>query len=174
MLNENFEHFLSREELDRFLCVFFGGNSLAMYPDIENPTDAIRFCRQPTHTAPQFQQSSDGLTVWNCKGYRLTKSTHGVEEGTWYFEVRVLEEGGQPSKTNKANLRIGWAQISADLQGPCGMDPFSYGYRMDPGTVFNQSRGTGYGSGYGEQDDFRSSSGYREYRLQSSHCPRNA
>ncbi|KAG5455437.1 MAG: hypothetical protein BJ554DRAFT_5151, partial [Olpidium bornovanus] len=92
-----------------------------------------------------FQQSPNGLTVWNEKGYRLTKATHGVEEGGWYYELTI----GERPKGNE-NLRVGWAQISADLQGPCGMDCFAYGYRMTPGTVFHASRGREYGTGYGE------------------------
>jgi hypothetical protein len=84
--------------------------------------------------------SSDGLSVTNAKGYRMTKATHGVESGTWYYEATIQSTQGM--------TRLGYAQISADLQGPCGIDVFSYSWRGQPSTVFHQSTGRSFGSGY--------------------------
>ncbi len=53
-----------------------------------------------------------------------------------------------PTGSTSANIRIGWSQISGDLQAPCGFDGFSYSFRMNPSTVFHQSVGTEYGKGY--------------------------
>lgn len=72
----------------------------------------------------------------------MAKATHSVFEGLWYYEARF--EGDAPS-----NARIGWSQISGDLQGPCGMDYFSYAYRARPGTVFHQSMGRTMGDDKG-------------------------
>ncbi|KAK9711443.1 transcription factor, contains a PHD finger motif [Basidiobolus ranarum] len=96
-------------------------------------------CSHETHSAPQFKIASDGLSLWNEKGYRLSKATHGVEYGAWYYEVEILPHTG--------NTRIGWSQISGDLQGPCGFDRFSYSYREKPGSIFHESVGKQYGDG---------------------------
>ncbi|RKP24377.1 hypothetical protein SYNPS1DRAFT_29854 [Syncephalis pseudoplumigaleata] len=110
------------------------GETIAMYPDLDNPGGPVRLSRQPTHTASRVYVSDDGMSTSNEKGYRMAKATHSVCEGAWYYEARF--EGDATS-----NARIGWSQISGDLQGPCGMDHFSYGYRARPGTVFHQSMG---------------------------------
>ena len=62
----------------------------------------------------------------------MAKATHGVWEGHWYFEVVLNQSVG--------HTRIGWSQISGDLQAPCGYDIFSYSYRDSPGTLFHNSR----------------------------------
>jgi hypothetical protein len=117
---------------------------LAMYPDLDNPGGPVRLSRQPTHTSTKVHVSEDGMTTWNDKGYRLAKASHGVTEGMWYYEAR-FDEGERGG-----NARIGWSQISGDLQGPCGLDFFSYGYRASPGTVFHRSIGRAFGDGYGK------------------------
>ncbi|KAI3651975.1 hypothetical protein MP228_003278 [Amoeboaphelidium protococcarum] len=112
---------------------------IKIYPDLPNPsTDqgTVRMSNQSTHSAQQFKFSSDGLTIWNEKGYRLCKASHGVDEGIWYFECEIL-----PKLTPKSNLRIGWSQISGDLQAPCGFDSFSYSFRSDPPSLFHQALG---------------------------------
>lgn len=73
----------------------------------------------------------------------MSKATHSVCEGAWYYEARISGDPG-------SNARIGWSQISGDLQGPCGMDEFSYAYRASPGTVFHNSIGKPFGDGYGK------------------------
>jgi hypothetical protein len=75
----------------------------------------------------------------------MAKSTHGVWEGVWYFEVLINDHVG--------NSRIGWSQISGDLQAPCGYDQFSYSFRDNPGSLFTQSLSLpdisdGYTKGY--------------------------
>lgn len=120
---------------------------LMLYPDIENPPEGqpVKMNREATHTAPQVKISDTGLTVSNEKGYRMAKATHGVWEGHWYYEVKILSHSG--------NSRIGWSQISGDLQGPCGYDRFSYSYRDSPGALFHKSerqRGSAaFSGGYG-------------------------
>ncbi|KAJ2326929.1 transcription factor, contains a PHD finger motif, partial [Coemansia sp. RSA 2673] len=91
--------------------------SISMWPDIDNPQGPAHMSREETHAAAQFVIESDRLTVWNDKGYRMAKASHGVETGAWYFEVDVLE----PVRP-EYNLRVGWSQISGELQAPCGFD----------------------------------------------------
>ena len=106
-------------------------NSIEIYPDLDNPKSFPKLSTESTHTAPQCKISPNGLSVTNSSGYRMSKCTHGVWSGSWYFEVKFEKSG---------SLRIGWAQISGDLQAPCGYDQFSYSFRSSPGALFHQSR----------------------------------
>ncbi|KAJ3309206.1 Set1/Ash2 histone methyltransferase complex subunit ASH2 [Boothiomyces sp. JEL0838] len=107
--------------------------AIMIYPDIDNPlNEPVVLSNVSTHTAPQLKVSSDRLSVSNEKGYRMAKASHGVWEGYWYYEVALTSDTG--------NTRIGWSQISGDLQAPCGYDQFSYSFRNDPGALFHQSK----------------------------------
>ncbi|KAJ1890931.1 transcription factor, contains a PHD finger motif, partial [Coemansia sp. IMI 209127] len=117
--------------------------SVSMWPDIDNPQGPAHISREETHSAPQFVIGSDRRTVWNDKGYRMAKASHGVESGAWYFEADILE----PVRP-EFNIRIGWSQISGELQAPCGSDVFSYSMRAKPSTRFHVSRGSFYGEDY--------------------------
>ncbi|KAJ2869941.1 transcription factor, contains a PHD finger motif [Coemansia aciculifera] len=121
--------------------------SISMWPDIDNPQGPAHMSREETHAAAQFVIESDRLTVWNDKGYRMAKASHGVETGAWYFEVDVLE----PVRP-EYNLRVGWSQISGELQAPCGFDVFSYSVRAKPSTRFHAAIGSPYGEEYGPGD----------------------
>lgn len=124
-----------------------------IYPDLDSGNGNVRLSKQPTHTAPQVKITDDGMIAQNDKGYRMAKASHGVWEGKWYFEVTILEHTGN-CRYFMDLFRIGWSQISGDLQGPCGFDQFSYSYRDSPGTVFHKASGqhevpTLYNEGYG-------------------------
>ncbi|KAJ2331346.1 transcription factor, contains a PHD finger motif, partial [Coemansia sp. RSA 2681] len=121
--------------------------SISMWPDIDNPQGPAHMSREETHAAAQFVIESDRLTVWNDKGYRMAKASHGVETGAWYFEVDVLE----PVRS-EYNLRVGWSQISGELQAPCGFDVFSYSVRAKPSTRFHAAIGSPYGEEYAPGD----------------------
>ncbi|KAJ2579486.1 transcription factor, contains a PHD finger motif, partial [Coemansia sp. RSA 1836] len=121
--------------------------SISMWPDIDNPQGLAHMSREETHAAAQFVIESDRLTVWNDKGYRMAKASHGVETGAWYFEVDVLE----PVRS-EYNLRVGWSQISGELQAPCGFDVFSYSVRAKPSTRFHAAIGSPYGEEYAPGD----------------------
>ena len=87
-----------------------------MYPDIDNPDMAIRMSEETTHSAPQMKVSEDGLTVYNERGYRMAKATHGVWEGSWYFEVKINEP-----MSAKAHLRYAhsyWVQYAGLIPYP--------------------------------------------------------
>ncbi|KAH6593058.1 hypothetical protein BASA50_007640 [Batrachochytrium salamandrivorans] len=123
--------------------------AIMIYPDVDNPGSEVVMSHQPTHTAPQIKFSDGGRQVQNEKGYRMAKASHGVWDGYWYFEVKKENAAG--------HCRVGWSQISGDLQGPCGYDQFSYSYRDQPGTLFHQSRQVKdapelYAEGYGQGD----------------------
>jgi hypothetical protein len=103
-----------------------------IYPDLENPNGECKISRQSTHTAPQIQFIKDNM-ITNAKGYRMAKATHGVWVNKWYYEVQLLNNDGA--------CRIGWSQISGDLQAPCGYDQFSYSFRSKSG-LFHDSMET--------------------------------
>ncbi|KAL7750201.1 transcription factor, contains a PHD finger motif [Sorochytrium milnesiophthora] len=106
-----------------------------VFPDFDNNASIpLAFCRDDTHSARLFKIDAQGRVLWNDNGYRMSKATHHVAEGTWYWEFTVLE------LADPANLRVGWSQISGDLNTPCGYDSFSYGYRAHPGGLFHESR----------------------------------
>ena len=74
----------------------------------------------------------------------MTRSSFGVKEGTWYYEIEILE--------HKGNTRLGWSTEKGDLQAPVGYDKYSYSYRDKEGTKFHQSRGASYGESYSSGD----------------------
>lgn len=53
----------------------------------------VVMCSDPTHSAPQMKVVG-GRTVYTDKGYRLAKASHGIWEGTWYYEVTIEENAG--------------------------------------------------------------------------------
>ena len=97
--------------------------------------------------SPQLKISDDRLSLTGDKGYSLARSTHGVREGCWYFEVKIDDLTAEGSA-----CRLGWGQDYANLQTPLGFDKFGYSWRSKKGTVFHQSRGTHYKEGYGTGD----------------------
>ena len=40
--------------------------------------------------APQLKVNDDRLTVTGEKGYCMARATHGVNYGTWYYEIDIL------------------------------------------------------------------------------------
>lgn len=114
------------------------------YPDLDNVDTDIRVSRDATH-------SSQMLEIQDCvitghKGYKQAKANHGVYKGRWYYEVDILK------MPLGSNARIGWSQISGDLQAPCGYDCFSYSFRADPGSYFHCSVGKEATRGFSESD----------------------
>ena len=104
--------------------------SIMIYPDLENPRTQVIMSDEPTHSAPEVKVINE-YTVVNEKGYRVAKASHGVWDGYWYYEVKIND--------HKGNCRIGWSQISGELQGPCGFDQFGYSFRDDPPSLFHKS-----------------------------------
>ena len=92
--------------------------------------------------APQVNVSDDRLSVTGHKFYCLIRANHFVNNGSWFFEVKIqdLPEG--------AATRIGWAQKNANLQAPLGFDKFGYSCRSRKGTKFHESIGKHYSDGY--------------------------
>jgi hypothetical protein len=75
--------------------------------------------------APELLLSKDQLTVANVEGgYRMVRASHGVHNGSYFYEVEVIE-----TKELNTHVRLGWSTRQGSLQAPCGFDKWSYGYR---------------------------------------------
>jgi hypothetical protein len=77
----------------------------------------------PRDSAAGVSFSDGNLVMRSSKGYRMARATHGVREGTFYFEVEVVRLGAS------GHLRVGWATPRGELQAPVGYDKFSYALR---------------------------------------------
>jgi Set1/Ash2 histone methyltransferase complex subunit ASH2 len=86
-----------------------------------------------THSAPQLlvESASNTISMPCCKGYCSSKASHGVESGTWYFEVQII----------KGDVRVGWGQALAEIQAPIGYDEYGYGFSNKNSKIFHCSRG---------------------------------
>ena len=76
----------------------------------------------------------------------MVRATHGVSEGSWYFEAII-----QDMPENSA-ARIGYSLPLGNLQAPLGYDKFGYSWRSRKGTKFHQSLGRHFSSGFGKGD----------------------
>lgn len=93
-----------------------------------------------------MELSDDRLTAGSTKGYRMVRATRGVQEGAWYFEIRVMKLG------ESGHTRLGWATEKGDLQAPVGFDGNSFAYRDVDGSKVHKALREKYGDGYGEGD----------------------
>lgn len=90
-------------------------------------------CNLMTHSAPQLQvdNTTNTISMPCCKGYCSSKASHGVESGSWYFEVEII----------KGSVRVGWGQALAEIQAPIGYDEYGYGISNKQSKIFHCSRG---------------------------------
>lgn len=99
--------------------------------------------------SPFVRVTEDGLRLTTDKGYRSARLNVPVREGKWYFEV-IIERGGGEGKGDVTNpegshVRLGWARREAPLNGPVGLDGYSYGMRDKTGEKVTLSRPKPYG-----------------------------
>jgi Set1/Ash2 histone methyltransferase complex subunit ASH2 len=121
-------------------------------------------------SAPQLKIEDFTKVIGGMQGYRMARASHGVSQGTFYFEVLVLspptiqdiqaklppnvrlgsklQKQLQDLSKNKdstsshagGNLRIGWSMRTGDLQAPVGYDKWSYGLRDIAGSRIHDSK----------------------------------
>nr|CAG4643104.1 EOG090X03NS [Ilyocryptus agilis] len=108
-----------------------------------NPTQVLLALHD---RAPQLKVTEDRLAVTGEKGYCTVRATHYVNRGSWYWECTIEE------MPDTAATRIGYGQAYANLQAPLGYDKFGYSWRSRKGTVFHESMGKHFSTGYGEGD----------------------
>ncbi|KAH9926120.1 uncharacterized protein B0H18DRAFT_1119023 [Fomitopsis serialis] len=79
-----------------------------------------------------------------------------VREGKWYMEVKVEMGGGErppdSQKREGSHIRLGWARREAPLNGPAGLDGYSYAFRDKTGEKVHLSRPRPYGKAFKSGD----------------------
>ncbi|KAG9318866.1 hypothetical protein JVU11DRAFT_973 [Chiua virens] len=130
------------------------------------PAGSTLACRTIESAPPCFRVSwedrstfvkvtPDGLGLLGERGFRSARCNAPVREGAWYMEVCIECGGGdRPQDAPDANMRegshvrLGWARREAPLNGPVGLDGYSYGYRDKTGDKVTLSRPRSYGRGF--------------------------
>ncbi|KAL0947071.1 hypothetical protein HGRIS_013212 [Hohenbuehelia grisea] len=106
--------------------------------------------------SPFVKVTRDGLGLLGDKGFRSARCNAPVREGCWYMEVKVECGGGDCTQdSNKAegsHVRIGWGRREAPLNGPVGLDGYSYGVRDKTGEKVTLSRPRPYGKPFRSGD----------------------
>mmetsp|Transcript_33688 Transcript_33688/g.63441 ORF Transcript_33688/g.63441 Transcript_33688/m.63441 type:complete len:365 (+) Transcript_33688:105-1199(+) len=90
------------------------------------------------------QLSVDRLTVKSQRGYRMVRATHGVGEGSWYYEAKIVHLG--PT----GHCRAGWCTSKADTQAP--VDQNGYAYRDLEGCKVHKGLRESYAEPYAAGD----------------------
>lgn len=130
--------------------------------DVENANDDNSRNKDAVHFLRNL------VVKGEMKGYRMSRATHGVSSGCYYYEAIILgtsddkrgtkrplqevesrEEDQQqeikPTKESiaectKGHLRIGWSTRLASLQAPVGYNQHSYAIRDIMGSRIHNSR----------------------------------
>lgn len=132
------------------------GNAL-LHRTIEDAPTSARFSW--SDRSPFLKVSQDGLCTAGDKGFRSARFNTPLREGKWFFEIKVLEGGGDlgdhtisatPSKGSY--VRLGFGRREASLNGPVGVDGYSYGYRDKTGDKVHLSRLKPYSKPFGTGD----------------------
>ncbi|KAJ4488026.1 COMPASS complex protein [Lentinula aciculospora] len=131
-----------------------------------SPKPVIQFCTiesNPTSyriswedRSPFIHVTKDGLGLLGSKGHRSARGNAPVREGKWYMEVKIIKGGGVSSSNEGmregCHLRLGWGRREAPLNGPVGLDGYSYGFRDKTGEKVTVSRPRPYGRHFGNGD----------------------
>ena len=113
--------------------------------------------------SPHIRISRDGLVVEGFGGFRSARVNVPIREGAWYLEVVI--ERSEPSSSNDGgskedkasailgkHVRLGWGRREASLNGPVGLDGYSYGLRDATGEAVTLSLLKPYGSPFKQGD----------------------
>src|ERR1700728_2755252 len=83
--------------------------------------------------SPFVKVSADGLRLWGQNGFRSARCNAPLREGQWYMEIKIEHGGGEHwednTKREGSHVRLGWGRREAPLNGPVGLDGYSYGFR---------------------------------------------
>ncbi|XP_022960791.1 protein TRAUCO-like [Cucurbita moschata] len=117
------------------------------FPDKGDDNSDMQICLSKVYKAEKVELSDDRMSAGSTKGYRMVRATRGVEEGAWYFEIKVVSLG------ETGHTRLGWSTEKGDLQAPVGYDGNSFGYRDIDGSKVHKALREKYGEeGYKEGD----------------------
>ncbi|KAG6874078.1 hypothetical protein C0995_006935 [Termitomyces sp. Mi166 len=99
--------------------------------------------------SPFITVTKDGLGLHGTTGFRSARCNAPMAQGKWYMEVKILRGGGEHHSENNrregSHVRLGWGRREAPLNGPVGLDGYSYGYRDKTGDKVTLSRPRPYG-----------------------------
>lgn len=99
--------------------------------------------------SPFVKVTKDGLGLLGDKGFRSARCNAPIREGSWFMEVKIERGGGEHSGDNNqpegSHVRLGWGRREAPLNGPVGLDGYSYGMRDKSGEKVTLSRPRPYG-----------------------------
>ena len=99
--------------------------------------------------SPFLKVTTDGLGLMGDKGFRSARCNTPFREGQWYMEVVVEHGGGEvledSGQREGSHVRVGWGRREAPLNGPVGLDGYSYGFRDKTGEKVTLSRPRPYG-----------------------------
>ncbi|KAJ7083826.1 hypothetical protein C8R43DRAFT_1175048 [Mycena crocata] len=102
------------------------------------------------------QVTKDGLGLSGSTGFRSARCNAPIREGRWYMEVKLVRGGGEhlheDGKHEGSHVRLGWGRREAPLNGPVGLDGYSYGYRDKTGDKVTLSRPRPYGRPFSSGD----------------------
>jgi len=108
---------------------------------------------------PLLKVSQDGLCIAGDKGFRSARFNAPLREGKWFFEIKVLEGGGDlgdgtisTSPSKGSYVRLGFGRREASLNGSVGVDGYSYGIRDKTGEKVHLSRLKSYSKPFGTGD----------------------
>lgn len=106
--------------------------------------------------SPFVHVTKDGLGIQGTKGFRSARCNAPIRDGNWYMEVKIIHGGGEHvgDDTNHegTHVRLGWGRREAPLNGPVGLDGYSYGYRDKTGERVTLSRPRPYGRPFSSGD----------------------
>lgn len=106
--------------------------------------------------SPFVKVTPDGLSLKGDKGFRSARCNAPVREGKWYMEIKIELGGGDATPDSQrvegSHVRLGWARREAPLNGPVGLDGYSYGYRDRTGEKVHLSRPRPYGKSFKSGD----------------------
>ena len=106
--------------------------------------------------SPFIKVTTDGLGLRGDKGFRSARCNAPVREGKWFMEVQIGTGGGdRPAESKRmegSHVRLGWARREAPLNGPVGLDGYSYGVRDKNGEKAHLSRPRPYGQPFKSGD----------------------
>lgn len=98
---------------------------------------------------PLTKVTTDGLGICGDKGWRSARLNVPVREGKWFVEFKIVAGGcdkpGDSSTKEGPHVRLGWGRREARMDGPVGLDGYSYGYRDMTGDKVTLSRPRPYG-----------------------------
>jgi len=106
--------------------------------------------------SPFIRVTEDGLGLAGERGFRSARLNVPIREGQWYFEVHIINGDGDSRESTggagSSHVRVGWARREASLNGPAGLDGYSYGMRDKTGEKVTLSRPRPYGKPFKTDD----------------------